>query len=190
MSENKSEADTHNLIIEKEPVPTKLTKLTDKIFGGPVKLMVILGSIIILAMILLQTSDVFGRYVLRRPIQGTDELIGFLFLCLAAFSFSYTQRKKSHIRIDLFTKRFSEKWRLGLDIITYLITLIVASLISWQLFKTAVRFINHLQAGSSVTEILGIAWYPFQIILGIGFFVLALVALTDTIASILKVRQK
>ena len=168
----------------------RLTNITNKVFSIPVRIMVNLGSLIILAMILLMDSDVIGRYVFKHPIQGADELIGFLFLCLAACSFSYTQKEKKHIRIELLIERIPLKARQGFDLLAYLITLTMAILISRQLFIAAQKFILNKQSGSSVTEILGIPWSPFLIILGIGFTIFALVSLTDVIIATIKLVKR
>lgn len=162
--------------------------ISNKIINPLVRFMVNMGSFIILVMIILVDSDVVGRY-LKQPIQGTDELIGFLFLCFAACSFSYTQKEKKHIRIDLFLNKIPPRGRLALDFVCYLFTFVAASLISRQLFIVARQFILDLQSGSSVSEILSIPYSPFLIILGIGFAVFALVSLSDTIISIIKLAK-
>lgn len=152
--------------------------------------MVAIGSCAIFAIMVLMTSDVIGRYFFKHPIIGSDEIVGILLICLAACAFSYTQRLKQHIRVDLLTSHFPVKVRLALDIITNLIALLVISGIAWQMFVAAQRYLLHLQGGSPVSVTLEIPWSPFIIILGVGFVIFALILLADFIGDILKVGKK
>jgi TRAP-type C4-dicarboxylate transport system permease small subunit len=176
--------------VKPDSVDEKLSGFANKIFTMPVKIMVAFGSVVIMVMMLLMTADVVGRYVLNKPILGTDELIGFLFLCLAACSFSYAQWTKTHIRIELFLERFPARTRLILDTFTYLLTFAMSSLIAWQLFVATQQFLSKLQSGNSVSEILAIPWYPFLIILGLGFSILAFITLFDIILAVLRMVKR
>lgn len=168
----------------------KSSMLMDKIFSNPVKLMLAIGSCAIFAIMALMTVDVIGRYFFKHPIVGSDEIVGVLLICLAACGFSYTQRLKQHIRVDLLTSHLPVKARLALDLITNLIALLVVFGITWQMFVAARRYLLHLQGGSPVSVTLGIPWYPFIIILGAGFAIFGLILLADFIAGILKVGKK
>jgi TRAP-type transport system small permease protein len=168
----------------------KVSNIIKKIFANPVKVMVTISSIFLAAMMLLVTADVTGRYVFKTPVKGSDELVGLLLLCVAACAFSYTQQEKRHIRIDILIDRVPRRARLGFDIFNYLFSLGIYVLITRQIFIIVQRYINHLQTGTSTSEILHIPWTPFLIIMGLGFAILSLVMLSDMILTIVKVAKR
>ncbi len=168
----------------------KVYKITQNIIAQPVKLMVGISTVVLAAIVLLITADVIGRYIFKRPVYGADELSGLLFLCVAACAFAYTQKEGSHIRIELFIKILPRTGRFVINIFNYLVALGMTSLICWQAFVSVRKLVLNLQGGSQASEILGIPWLPFVIILGLGFGVFALVILNNLIMTITKQASK
>ena len=74
---------------------TRVSDLINRYLTMPTKVTLLLGAILIMATVLLMSTDVIGRYLFKHPIQGSDELTGFLFLCTAAFAFAYTQKRET-----------------------------------------------------------------------------------------------
>lgn len=167
-------------------VGEEISDTTEKILSSPTKVLVAISSVVMFVIMLVVVADVSGRYFFKHPINGADEAEGLLLLCAAACGLSYTQREKGHVRIEVFTEHLSSRVRAALEIFNYIISLAMVSLITWQLFEGARKFIFNLQGGSSVSEVLRIPWYPFALILGLGFALYALVLIIDTIISITK----
>ncbi len=168
----------------------KVNNFTDKIFSVPFKITKILGSGLIMVTVLLMTINVVGRYIFKRPVEGSDELIGFLILCTAAFAFSYTQREKQHLRVDVLIDRLSGKVRDFLDLFALILGLGVSIIISWQMFEAARKYILHIQGGPPVSWILGIPYYPFLLVLGVGYGVYALAVFSDAITFMIKLARR
>jgi TRAP-type C4-dicarboxylate transport system permease small subunit len=168
----------------------KVNSFTDKIFTVPFKITKTLGSALIMVTVLLMTINVVGRYIFKRPVEGSDELIGFLILCTAAFAFSYTQREKQHLRVDVLIDRLRGKARDLFDLFALILGLGVSIIIAWQMFEAARKYILNLQGGPPVSWILGIPYFPFLLILGLGYAVYALAVLTDAITVIIKVARR
>ncbi len=168
----------------------KVNSFTDKIFRVPFKITKTLGSALIMVTVLLMTINVVGRYIFKRPVEGSDELIGFLILCTAAFAFSYTQRERQHLRVDVLIDRLRGKARDFLDLFALILGLGVSIIISWQMFEAARKYILNLQGGPPVSWILGIPYFPFLLVLGLGYAVYALAVLTDAITIIIKVARR
>jgi TRAP-type C4-dicarboxylate transport system permease small subunit len=155
-----------------------------KLFSGLEKQSIV-GAIVLFIMMLLTVGDVVGRYFFKRPIQGAHEITGLLLVCLAACALAYSQIKKGHIRVDLITERLPPKGRQIIDVVAYLFCLFASSLITWQ---TLIRAGDYFFATrGNLTEVLGIPFFPFLLITGLGFFCLALVSLVDFIQSVIKV---
>jgi TRAP-type transport system small permease protein len=182
LRENDNERQTEQSQLNKKD---KLSR-TSKILNAPLNMMLIAGMVVLAAIMLLMTADVFGRYLFRHPLTGADEAVGFLLLCLTAFSIAYALKEKMHIRIDFIVERFPVTIQMALDILAYLVGLLITVLIAWQLFVGAWNYILHPR----VTENLNIPYYPFIIILGLGFVVFALTFFTELLAAIKKVVKR
>ena len=175
---------------ESRPETDRISGKIGRAFSIPVKVTRLVGAFAISVMMLLMTVDVLGRYFFKHPILGSDEIVGLLNVCLAAACFGYTQRLKGHIRVDLLTERLSPRVRLILDIFTNLISVGVVFLIVWQVIAGAQEFILGTRAGSHSSLVLGIPWYPFVLIFGIGFGVFGLAILADLVTGIIKLGNK
>jgi TRAP-type C4-dicarboxylate transport system permease small subunit len=155
-----------------------------KLFSGLEKQSIV-GAIILFIMMLLTVGDVGGRYFFKSPIQGAHEITGLLLVCIAACALAYSQIKKGHIRVDLITERLSPKGRQIVDVVAYLFCVFASSLITWQ---TLIRARDYFfSTRGNLTEVLGIPFFPFMVILGLGFLSLTLVSLVDLIRTIAKV---
>jgi TRAP-type C4-dicarboxylate transport system permease small subunit len=155
-----------------------------KLFNGLEKQSIV-GAIVLFIMMLLTVGDVAGRYFFKAPIQGTHEITGLLLVCVSACALAYSQIKKGHIRVDLITERLSLKGRLIVDVVAYLFCVFASSLITIQTLARAREYF--FSTRGNLTETLGIPFFPFLLILGLGFLSLTLVSLVDLIRSIVKV---
>jgi len=152
----------------------KIHNLLDKVF-------VVLGGVAVLALMALATGNVCGR-VFGMPYAGAYELVAFLGAVVTAFALGYTQRKKSHIVVDILTETFSKGLKRVLDGISYLIGMIFFGLIAWVILKWGIKI-----AGSGeVSETLKIAYYPFIYSVALGFGFLCLTLLLDFLHTVLK----
>ncbi len=152
----------------------KIRDLLDKAF-------VVLGGVAVLALMALATGNVCGR-VFGVPYAGAYELVSFLGAVVTAFALGYTQRKKSHIVVDILTETFRPGVKKLLDGISYFIGMVFFALVSWVIFRWGIRI-----AGSGeVSETLKIAYYPFIYCVAVGFAFLCLTLLLDFLYTVLK----
>jgi TRAP-type C4-dicarboxylate transport system permease small subunit len=152
----------------------KIRDLLDRAF-------VVLGGVAVLALMALATGNVCFR-VFGMPYRGAYELVAFLGAVVTAFALGYTQRKKSHIVVDILTETFSEGVKKVLDGISYFIGMVFFALVSWVIFRWGIRI-----AGSGeVSETLKIAYYPFIYAVAAGFAFLCLTLLLDFLHAVLK----
>jgi TRAP-type C4-dicarboxylate transport system permease small subunit len=152
----------------------KIRNLLDKAF-------LVLGGMAVLALMALATGNVCFR-IFGMPYRGAYELVSFLGAVVTAFALGYTQRKKSHIVVDILTETFSRGVKKILDGISYFIAMVFFGLISWVIFRWGIKI-----AGSGeVSETLKIAYYPFIYCVALGFAFLWLTLLLDFLKSVLR----
>jgi len=152
----------------------KIRDFLDKIF-------LVLGGVSVLALMVLATGNVCGR-VFGMPYAGAYEIVAFLGAVVTAFALGYTQRKKSHIVVDILTETFRPGVKKVLDGISYFIGMVFFAVISWVILKWGITI-----AGSGeVSETLKIAYYPFIYSVALGFGFLCLTLILDFLHTVLK----
>ena len=82
--------------------------------------------IIMAAMVLDVTWQVFSRFILRQPSSFTEELATFLLIWIGLLGASYAVRTKSHLGIDLISRYFKGISRIYLDVFVYFCIFIFA----------------------------------------------------------------
>lgn len=110
------------------------------------------------------TSNVTLR-VFEMPYRGAYEIVSFLGALVTAFSLGYTQRKKDHIIVDILSSRYPEKVKNILDSFNYLIISVFFGAVTWHLFKWSLK----LKDSGELSENLQIIYYPFVMIVAVGF---------------------
>lgn len=138
------------------------------------------SSAIMIVLIVIGTAmGVFWRYVLRDPLSWPNEFALFLFLWIVFLSASTVARDDGHFKVGFFIERRSERTQ-------HIVNLFLNVL---KLFFLIV-FIHHSmvvfprQAGRRMTAVLGVhkGWHTFA--LTVGFSLMALTILTDSLKRI------
>ena len=143
------------------------------------KFLMYLGGVFLVAMILLTSANIFMR-ILKLPISGTFELMGYFGAVATAFSLANTENLKGHIAVDILINAFSEKTQLFLKSLNNLILGFLFVFATNNLFiKT-----KTLQMSGELTETLRIIYYPFTFMVAIGCLALTLTFFLNFIKSI------
>jgi TRAP-type C4-dicarboxylate transport system permease small subunit len=122
-------------------------------------------------MMLLSAADAGGRYLFSFPIKGAYELIGFLLVCAGTWGMADCEMQGSHVTVNILVDRLPPRVRLIISVVAYIISLVAFSLITWQAFVRGGRYIG---MPGEVSEVLGIPFWPFIMVLGVGFGMLCL----------------
>ncbi|MFC1580724.1 TRAP transporter large permease subunit [Thermodesulfobacteriota bacterium] len=138
------------------------------------------GRIVLALMVALITGDVILRYFFNRPIKGSYELVEFMLILLVFLGLAYTQTKKGHVSISLFTAKMSPGRISVLHSATYLLCLGIFSIISWRCVLQA----QVLRSNETASGVLFIPNYPFMWVVVLGSVLLTLVFLKDFIESL------
>lgn len=105
-----------------------LFKALDK-FSGFLKF---IGALSLTGMMLITVVDVIGRFF-KHPIFGSVELVGFMATIVIATALPYTQKVDGHVGVEILARLLPRKTQVIMEIITRLISLVLFSLITWQM---------------------------------------------------------
>ena len=143
--------------------------------------LLVVGGIAVLALMTLATGNVCLR-VFGMPYRGAYELVCFLGAVVTAFSLGYTQKRRSHIVVDILSETFSPGVKRILDTVSYFVTMIFFAVISWVICRWGLT----IAASGEVSETLKIAYYPFIFCVALGFAFLCLTLIIDFLNTVLK----
>ncbi len=151
----------------------------DKIIQTSVKILVFVGGLFLVGMICLTCANIFFR-VVWFPIRGTFEFMGYFGAIVTAFALAYTEMHRGHIAVDVIVNRFPQNIRKVLYVVNSFVCFVFFAIATWYIFKKATIL---LRTGE-VTETLQIIYYPFTYAVALGFGVLSLVLLSNSIKTL------
>jgi len=137
---------------------------------------------LILAAVLVSAGNAIIRYTFDRSSNAWLELQWYLFSAVFILCAGYTLLRNEHIRIDIIAGRLSKRTQTWIDIVGGLVALLPMTLIimalSWPIFTDSFgRGEMSLNAG-------GLIQWPFKLLVPVGFFLLALQAISEIIKRI------
>jgi len=156
-------------------------QVLEKIWSMINKAMIVLGGVAVLALMSLATGNVCFR-IFGMPYRGAYELVSFLGAVVTAFALGYTQRKRSHIVVDILSETFPEGVKRILDGVSYLITMVFFAVIAWVILRWGLQ----IAASGEVSETLKIIYYPFIFSVALGFLHLCLTLIIDFLSTLQK----
>lgn len=139
-------------------------------------------SYIILVIVVLETVEVFMRYVLNNPTDWIGELCVILAGAVFIIGGAWVHQENKHVRTDVIYGRLSRKSQAILDIIFFFT--IFLSFVGVLVWKT----VENAAYSWSIQETTFTMWapplYPLKIIIAIAFILLALQGLARLIRDI------
>ena len=108
-------------------------KMLDRFLNVVSDLLKSVGGLAVTLMMLVTVADVLGRYF-KHPIFGSVEIVGFLAVVAVAAALPHTYKAGGHVGVEIITRLLPSKIRLLLDLFTRTLTLILFSIIAWQMF--------------------------------------------------------
>ncbi|PYZ94826.1 TRAP transporter permease DctQ [Salipaludibacillus keqinensis] len=144
------------------------------------------AQLILVAMMLMITADVLGRWIFNFPIKGTYDFTQSGLSMMIFLGLAYTHNVKEHISIDFLVEKFPEKVQ---NIMNSFINIFIAGIIgllAFQLWGNSQRLFH----SNTVTGDLNLPIYIFAIMATIGTTVFALTAVMNAIVYAQKVVSK
>jgi TRAP-type C4-dicarboxylate transport system permease small subunit len=149
-------------------------KFIEQTLGFFNKIAIIIGGIAVLALMSLATINVCFR-IFGMPYRGTYELVSFLGAVVTAFALGFTQKRRSHIVVDILTDHYPEKLKRFVESIGFVISMVFFAIIAWVIFRWGLQIAH----SGEVSETLKIIYYPFIFCVSIGFLILSFTLLVD-----------
>ncbi len=146
-----------------------------------VKGLLIVGSLAVLAMMVVVSFNIFGRW-LDRPIMGAIEIAGLCGGVAAAIALPYATRERRNVVVDVVADRLPRRVKGFFDTFTFLLGLGGAGLLSYVAFKEAF----HAASFGESTLVVSAPTSPVKFIWAIGLSLLFLVLIRDIVAAFRK----
>jgi TRAP-type mannitol/chloroaromatic compound transport system permease small subunit len=141
------------------------------------------GMYVVLAFFI--TYDVlarkWGSYLGLPTTQVTDEISGYMLALAATWGLAYALRSGSHVRIDVVFPYLTPRLRRVADFLAILLMALFAAVVSWKIWALVA---DSWQSGLRSSTYLLTPLYVPQIILGVGFTLLALAAVCMALAML------
>ena len=118
----------------------------------------------LVALMLLGSSDVIGRYFLNRPIKGALEISEILLAGIIFFGLPYTTFVGGHVRVDTFVLLFSPPLQRIVACIISFLSFIIFGLIGWQGTELAWQSWQR----NSAIDVFFVPVAPFQLFVSVG----------------------
>jgi TRAP-type C4-dicarboxylate transport system permease small subunit len=135
----------------------------------------------VVVMMLLTCADVLLR-LLRHPIPGTYELVGYLGTVIISFSLALTSLSKGHIAVEILMEKLPRRAQAGIEAVTSLIGATLFGLIAWQ----SLIYGADMRQSGEVSVTLTMPIYPFIYGIAAGSTLLVLVLLLDSLRSAIR----
>ena len=143
-----------------------------------------IGAIALTTMMLLTVVDVIGRFF-KHPIFGSVELVGFLATITVAAALPYTYKVDGHVGVEILVRLLSKKAQICIDLFTRSLSLILFSLISWQMFLYA----KDIHKTGEVSMNLEFPIYYIVYLLAFGLLIFSVTILETILGDIKQLRE-
>ena len=140
----------------------------------------------IVVMMLFIAVDVFMRKVFSKGILGSYEIVQYMLMIAVFASFGFTQVKKMHVRVTLFTGKLPWRARTFINGLWELICAVMATIVGY----AALIHGNYLLHKGMTSDVLRFPLYPFHYIEALMMFIFALTILCDALRYFFAISDK
>jgi TRAP-type C4-dicarboxylate transport system permease small subunit len=140
-----------------------------------------LAGAAVVVMMLLTCADVLLR-LMRHPIPGTYELVGFLGTLIVSFALALTSLEKGHIAVEILMEKLPPRVQVGIETVTSLIGASLFGLLTWQ----SLIYAADMRQSGEVSVTLTMPIYPFIYGIAAGSAMLVLVLLADGLRAAIR----
>lgn len=141
--------------------------------GWIAKCLATVGGLAIVAIMLLVTADVGGRYLFNNPIPGTIEIVSIYFMvAVALLTQAETERSGETITVDLLVSSLPEYLQRAISVLGMSLCVVFLAITTHASWKYALKKFN---VGEYAMGYLNIPIWPSRFMVPLGFGALALV---------------
>ena len=140
----------------------------------------ICGALVFLYMFLVGTN-ITGRYLFNKPIDGTLEIGQLVLATVIFFSLAYTQQEDAHIRVTAVIKTLPQRWQNRFETAILAIGFLIMILMAWRALPFAMESFRMREVHMSVD----VPIWPTKFIFFIGWSILGLQFLLEFLTRVL-----
>ena len=133
----------------------------------------------IVGVMLLVVLNIILRKIVKQPILGAYELVGYLTALAVSLALARCALDKGHIALDFILKKLPVKLRAIVNLFIHLTGLVFWSLCAWSLALYA----KDLMDNGVVSTTAQIPLYPFVLLIACGLVILSMVSLVELCAN-------
>jgi len=122
-------------------------------------------------LILFVVANVLSRFLFKKPLPGTIEVIELVAVVIVFFSVAYTETKRAHIYVELVVSKLRRRTQAVLASMMYFLAAIFFAVMAW---RSSVLAWSYLFPTTRETYVLSIPIAPFLFVVAFGSLVLAL----------------
>ena len=126
---------------------------------------------VLFVMMVITAIDVFGRYVLNKPLPGGFEMTEIMLATLIYCALPLVSKQREHIVIDTFDFLMSPRVKRGFDIFADIACSLTLSGIGYLIFRRAIRVAEY----GDTTNVLKIPLAPVAYVMAVMIVIAALI---------------
>lgn len=138
----------------------------------------------LMGMMVYMVISIFFRMI-RMPLLGSYDFVGYLTLIVGGFSLAYCAVEKGHVFIGVFLDRCSKRTQILVDTMTGVLSASFIALTTWQLYS----YSGAIRKSGELSPTTHIPFYPILYALTVCFLLLCLVLIIDLIHSIRGIKE-
>lgn len=148
--------------------------------------MVLLGSLGMLASMVVCVADVIGTDFFDYPVPGALEFTESTMVLIVFGALAFTQEKRGHIRVEILYGIFGPRMQSFMDLVTHLVALVFFCLLAWYSFG---ELSYSLEIDESTMGTIRFPLYPARMLLSAGAVLLVVQLALDVVTDFGRMRR-
>lgn len=148
--------------------------------------LLLLGTLGMIAAMLVGVADVVGTEFLGRPVLGTLEFTESTMVLVVFGALAYAQERRAHIRVELLYSHVGPRGKSFMEAVTHIVAFIFFALMAWQGY---VELLYSWEIMESTMGSVRFPLYPARSLLLVGVALLLLRLAIDIVQDIGRLRR-
>lgn len=148
--------------------------------------LLLLGTVGMIAAMLVGVADVVGTEFLGRPVLGTLEFTESTMVLVVFGALAYAQERRAHIRVELLYSHVGPRGKSFMEAVTHIVAFIFFALVAWQGY---VELLYSWEIKESTMGSVRFPLYPARVLLLLGVALLLLRLAIDIAQDIGRLRR-
>lgn len=148
--------------------------------------LLLLGTVGMIAAMLVGVADVVGTEFLGRPLLGTLEFTESTMVLVVFGALAYAQERRAHIRVELLYSYVGPRGKSFMEAVTHIVAFIFFALVAWQGYG---ELLYSWEIKESTMGSVRFPLYPARTLLLLGVWLLLLRLAIDIVQDIGRLRR-